>query len=378
MIWERAGSMRDEIIADLRENFDIIRVYEIRWSSRHFSRNMSRFYGQKLPPGSHKERHCGTGPFTLCIVLDPNPEYGVRRTLKGDKKVNVRTFDAKEKYRDWTGGGHRIHGTNSPEETSHDLWLLLGLSPTRFIAENDTPWDGTIPVLSRDLVGADGWDSIGSLLSILNETSIYVVLRNFEALPDYYYADQHGDIDLLTDDSEEVHFISNARRMFWQPYRVHYAVTIAGRDVFFDFRRVGDGYFDQKWEKKVLEGRTYSERGFFTPDRENYFYTLLYHVVVHKKDISSDYQVRLSEMALSLGLSSFSAEIFRHPDELYIVLNRYLEKHGYGYVEPRDLSVLYHPPPGVVPISFLRRTRELVRRTLLPVVLMMKGSERGI
>ena len=34
----------------------------------------------------------------------------------------------KEKFRDLTGGGHKIHSTNSPLETNHDLTLLLGIN----------------------------------------------------------------------------------------------------------------------------------------------------------------------------------------------------------------------------------------------------------
>ena len=34
-------------------------------------------------------------------------------------------FDSKFMYREWTGGGHKIHCTNSIDETNHDLTLLL-------------------------------------------------------------------------------------------------------------------------------------------------------------------------------------------------------------------------------------------------------------
>ena len=36
------------------------------------------FYGEKLPKGSHKERHCGTGEFVVYIFEDP-----IRIIVKG-------------------------------------------------------------------------------------------------------------------------------------------------------------------------------------------------------------------------------------------------------------------------------------------------------
>ncbi len=40
--------------------------------------------------------------------------------------VNVRMFDAKQRYRDWNGGGHRVHSTIEAKETDHNLFFILG------------------------------------------------------------------------------------------------------------------------------------------------------------------------------------------------------------------------------------------------------------
>ena len=75
---------------------------------------------------SDKEKHVGSGKFLLIVVLDENPLYKVRRTSRGGKDVNINMFDSKEMYRKWTGGGHRVHGSNNVSESGHDLGILLG------------------------------------------------------------------------------------------------------------------------------------------------------------------------------------------------------------------------------------------------------------
>ena len=128
IVWENATGKRQEILEDIALNFEVVNVYRITWTNKNFSTNMSRFYGKKLPRGSGKERHCGTGPFTLIVVRDYFPKYEDRVTSRGVESVNTRMFDAKDRYRSWTGGGHKIHATNSSLETSHDMALLLGVS----------------------------------------------------------------------------------------------------------------------------------------------------------------------------------------------------------------------------------------------------------
>ena len=44
------------------------------------------------------------------------------------------------------------------------------------------------------------WNSLQQFFDELNLQCNYVVLRNFDYLPEKYKCDLHGDIDLLTDD----------------------------------------------------------------------------------------------------------------------------------------------------------------------------------
>ena len=92
IIWEKARYKQDLILEDLNNKFSIIDVKEITWSKFYFSSNLTRFYGENLPKGSHKENHCGNGSFLAIIVEDLGPRYNERLTTKGLEKVNINSI----------------------------------------------------------------------------------------------------------------------------------------------------------------------------------------------------------------------------------------------------------------------------------------------
>ena len=38
--------------------------------------------------------------------------------------MNSILFDKKQLYRKWTGGGHKVHTSNSEEESFHDIYFI--------------------------------------------------------------------------------------------------------------------------------------------------------------------------------------------------------------------------------------------------------------
>ncbi len=348
LIWEKARSEESRILSDIKSKFSVLGIYRSAWSDRYFSENLSRFYGEKLPDQSFKERHCGRGEFLAIIVGDDKPEYGYRETSKGAALVNVNMFDAKSLYRSWTNGGHRIHASNDPLESRHDLALLLGLEAEPYLNhELDGERDLEIRTLN-DLVGAGAWKSIRELFYVLNQTINYVVLRNFECLPDHYTMQDHGDIDLLVDDYLAVSFITNARRVFKSRSRVLNKVKIQNEEVLFDFRYLGDNYFDQAWQKDVLTKRQLCVGGFYRPDPENYFYSLLYHALVHKRNVSQDYKKRLAAQAQGMRSVELTEDSFDPPAQAKGLLTQYMKDNSYVYTPPLDLSVYYARSSGLL------------------------------
>lgn len=175
VLWSRARSEERRILQDLERSFRVLDVIEVTWRADRFAENLTRFYGQSLPPGSHKERECGTGPFLLIVAEDPAPHYAKRRVTSGlAARVNVATADAKTRYRAWAGGGHAVHATLDSAEFARDLFLLCGVGVERYA---DAPtWDGHVRALERDLVGADGWDDVSQLVTALEVVLPFIVV----------------------------------------------------------------------------------------------------------------------------------------------------------------------------------------------------------
>lgn len=337
IIWENARIKEKEILEDINKNFEIIKIYESQWSKEKFSNNLSRFYGTNLPENSDKELHCGNGKFLLVIVKVNNPEYENRNTSKGEKSVAVNMFDKKMEYRQWTGGGHKVHGTDSQKETNHDLTLLLGKNSEDFLKENaNQKWDGEIEQLNADLFGAEKWNSVEDMFYALNNCVNYALLRNYEVLPDEIYVNEHNDIDVICESLQDVAYILNATPVFSEDYRVHYKTNVEDKIAYFDLRNIGDNYYYDIIEKNILKDRIYNEKGFYTLNKEDYFYTLLYHALLHKPVFKEDYKQKLMDMQIE------NVNMETTLEEYIQILKKWLIKNEYIIIKPTDISVAFN------------------------------------
>ena len=166
LVWSEARAQRDRIVTDLAERFAVLAEVEVVWTpGEHFAESLSRMYGDSLPPGSDKELHCGTGPFLLVVVEDAAPRYRLRRTNRGHQWLNSRIFDARSTYRSWSGGGYRVHASDSVLEAERNLVLLLDRHASEFLGSRRGPGArGT----AGDPIGAGGtWRSREQLVRAL-------------------------------------------------------------------------------------------------------------------------------------------------------------------------------------------------------------------
>ena len=212
--------------------------------------------------------------------------------------------------------------------------LLLGANTDEYLNKSDLKkWDEIIQKLSLNIIGAHGWPSINELLSVLNSTTEYVILRNFESIPEQFNSPEHNDIDFLVSDYEEVRMILNAKPLTSSPYRVLNEVEINGILTPIDLRYIGDGYYDEKWESSILNSRIMDNKGFYKPNKENYFYSLLYHALIHKTNMSKDYKSKLNLLSEKLGINNFNRS----------TLDRFMNTNNYAYSLPIDKSVKFVP-----------------------------------
>lgn len=170
IVWSTARHALPRILDDACERFTLLDLVEVTWTPERFSQNLTRFYGDALPPGSDKEQHGGTDPFVVLVVLDARPRYGIRRLSRGRGWVNVGVIDARDRYRSWTGGGYRVHASESAAEAERDLVQLFGTSPTSYLDARH-PASSPPRTHAADLVGTDGWSDIDELALQLRVTA---------------------------------------------------------------------------------------------------------------------------------------------------------------------------------------------------------------
>jgi len=340
IIWENGRYKEKEIVNSISKKFELVEKYKVNWNKKLFGKSLTTFYGTNLPPNSDKEKHCGNGEFLLITFYDNDPKYDYVKTSRGKERVNVNIFSCKEKFRDLTGGGHKIHSTNSPLETNHDLTLLLGINYNDYELSlkekfnSNKKNENIIKNVPDKIIGVNGWESLEQLFYIMNSSLDYVVMRNFEYLPENRFSVEHGDIDFLVNNLDQAVFITNAQKL----YKKRYKINVAGKDVLIDFEYVGDGSYDEKWQKKILEKKILLKKSFYVPDLEDYFYSLIYHILVHKTYIEIDYPEKIKDIYKKFSFYDSNRCNF---DNYLKFLEKFLSINSYQITKPRDPSFFF-------------------------------------
>jgi len=356
VIWENGRSSEEFLLEEIKKKFIIKDVYEIKWSKENFPYNIRRLYGPgKVGDIFKKTKSCGTGPLLLMIISDPNPRFGKRRTLKGMSQVNINLFDNKIIYRKKTGKGYAIHSSVTDKETNDDLVLFLGKNTEDVKKSLSEKWDGVVKKVESDLIGQNGWKDFMQLFYVMNSSINYVILRSFENLHDEFSNYKHNDIDILTDDIVRIPYIANGgKTSFINKFSP--LVKIDNRDIPFDFRFTKEGYYDEKWANNILQRRVLYN-GFYVPTKEDYFYTLFYHMIFHQKRINEEYKKKLICLSNELGINEISEKTFNDLNEARKFLNKYMTKMGYQHT----FSIRYKT--GHNEFSRLIKTAILLYRT---------------
>ena len=185
------------------------------------------------------------------------------------------------------------------------------------------------------------------------ENIIYVVLRNWEALPESVAVGPHSDLDLLVHPLhvEKVDKLWRGERTHAEDFRVQRKVPVLGPAgeqsyILVDVRSTDDGYMPEDWCHRLLSRRVPHKMFHVLPPRD-YFVSLLYHAVAHKGVMSPDYAQRLLALAAEAGIDTDLSRIgdFREACRIFA-------DEGVEISKPRDGSVLpkmpYLDPPASV------------------------------
>lgn len=294
----------DDIKRFLDNSLEIIDIKKIKKLTNK-KKVLSKFYNTNV------DDFRGNTDFNIYIIKDKNPIYDFRQTSKGKHRVNIHLFDLKKTLRKITGG-YKIHATDNIQETKENL-KVLGLYDTYYKEKK-----------------------FNSLHDVFNELNKYpelkwVVMRNFEDMPDNITIDEHLDVDLLVNDYFLVKnildsFSATNNRYEDGKYRILNYVTINNKKVLFDFRSIGDNYYDKKLQQDMLDSRIKHPNGFYIPNKEIHLYSLIYHAIIHKPKISSTY----INVFKNYGLKD--SEI--NKKNLRNKLDIFMKKNCYSYCKP--------------------------------------------
>tara|TARA_Y100000361_G_scaffold118134_1_gene109413 strand:- start:3081 stop:4040 length:960 start_codon:yes stop_codon:yes gene_type:complete len=252
----------------------------------------------------------GQTPFNIYIINDNKPKYEYRNTSKGLRKVNSKLFDLKTTLRKITGG-YKIHATDNIQETKDNL---------RCLSLFDKYYNQKV---FKDI------SHVFDTLNFFSELK-WVVMRNFEEMPSNVTIDEHLDIDLLVNDYFLVKTILDAESATDLRYddggpRILNFVYIGNTKILFDFRQVGDNYYDINFQQKMLDTRI-TLRNFYTPNNEFHIFGLIYHAIIHKPAISDTYK----KVFIQYGIEEQDINI----PFLKMVLDNFMIQNNFKYVRP--------------------------------------------
>ena len=103
-------------------------------------------------------------------------------------------------------------------------------------------------------------------------------------------------------------------------------VTINNKKVLFDFRSIGDNYYDKKLQQDMLDTRIKHPNDFYIPNNEIHLYSLIYHAIIHKPQISPTYVKIFKQYGLN------ESEI--NKKDLKIKLDTFMKNNGYTFCKP--------------------------------------------
>lgn len=333
IIWNKGLSSKDKLLIEFKNKFNLLWEVKHSWSSSNFIKNLEKFYSAKPVDLITKEKIIGNGDFYAYILEDLNPKYDYRITTSGKSMlVNINLFDLKIKYRNLYKGDGLFHASDNVFEAKRDIWFLYQKKIDYFQKKNKIKKSFSV---NKNLVNFDGWPNFKIFFETLNYLSNYVVLRNFETFPKIPI---DTDIDFLTDNLEQFIISISADKVFKEDHRRQYQIKINNRKIKIDVRAIGDNYYDCNFSKLILKNKSFNKKfNIFTPNNNNYYFSLLYHTLVHKQFISSDYYLKLNKISKKIGLK-FTENFTRLKNQLEV----FLAINSFDLKVPHDSSVFFN------------------------------------
>ena len=343
-IWESARPEADAVLEEISKTFDVLQIYEIAWSTEHVASNFNRIYGRDPSGTSSRHSKVGAGPFLYVIAEDRDPDYVVWANISGKVEMtNRKIAHLKPRIRSMVeteAFPYNIHSSNSLTEFFRDAVLFLGIDIFNEALAAGFPKRHEVVALNQDMAGAGGWANLAEMFDVLRYACNVVVLRGYEEIVEANIVPV-DEIDVLCDDLAALSGATCGVPTNDDPTRSAYRVVVGGREIKLDARSVGDGYYDARWQQRMLDTAHWRDEGFPALEPLNYFFSLLYHAKIQKPTVKPLYEQILPKLATTIGIPERDRERVTLDPIATRLLSGFLRANSYSISTPTDRGV-YH------------------------------------
>tara|TARA_B100000989_G_scaffold298582_1_gene288570 strand:- start:2922 stop:4595 length:1674 start_codon:yes stop_codon:yes gene_type:complete len=327
MIWKSNHYLKIEKKIQKNKNIQILDKIKIK---KNFFKNFSKdriywldqFYNKDIGKDTDKLKD----NIFVYIIQSINPVFKKNHMIfeNQERIVDDKIFNFKKKIRN--NRNSLVHISDNFEEAKRNA-IFLSQSKNDFPAKY---------FQNTQINFKDKKDFFTKLNKTKNLK--YVILRNQKS--------EYDDIDILVNNyflfkkvsdchsykNKNLKLISNSGDPLEENgFKVANYIKINNKFIYLDIRFVGDGYFDTKWQKKILDTRVINSI-YFAPNKENHIYALIYHIVYHKGYLNKKYSNYLKK---NLKFKKIDIK------KLAKIINNYLSKKKYNVVRPSDLTIPY-------------------------------------
>jgi hypothetical protein len=336
VLWNPALRFSLEIRKKLETSgFEILGRAFLDWPLEDYWVNMNRLYCAPVFSDTARREKAfmektGPPPYEVIVVKDRKPNYRFAASSSGDfgfRNMNIKNF--KEQIRVKFALDFGIHATDNFSEFRRQSVLLLGLENVLAILDGNY----LSGLVRRSLEGWPSWPTESVFLDSMNAMVDWVSLRDID-IP----IATAKDLDVLALDWQGFAscsgMVQSSKRHFGGKIRIG-GYTDEASEIDVDIRFPGDGYFPDGLAHQMIETRSIRvSRPVLSPFLE--YYSLLYHVVLHKGDVADRHLARLEALRLHLGPRYELPEFTSQTDSLRKVLNDLMRGQGHLLEFPKD------------------------------------------
>ena len=325
ILWEKSN-INPDLVKEKVESFNMaVELTEGKLEKNYQLQFIKQLYFKSITDFDKKIKRVGCNKIQVGIIKDENPNYGITPTTRGFQLINKNIFQLKRELRELSSISDGVHISDTKEESKHNLFLAFSIAYDQISLEK-------LQFKPKKI------SSLEDAFLLLNISIKYVVQRNFDEVFDRNNAD-HGDIDLLVEDTESTARLIGAIPATNDPLRKLYKLVVGKKDILIDLRDIREDYYDSSWCNEILNSRVFDKTyKFYTPNLSNHIYMIAYHALIHKFQLNPDYLNQLKDLTKNIQ----GGEINNWNDAV-VSLRRFLLKNQYTISTPFDKTVKIDP-----------------------------------